>query len=234
MRFNLTLIISRYSTKRRYGKQICLLCLFRISDISLYFTSWCLPTRGFLVHETSSSVSVVPREIEDSLCNIFSVPVLCRGHGRGRWGGVGEVLHVWWVMWKWWICLYTEQRWVCSIHFIVIIQVEICLYLVRRGKLLGVIITSDLSWNDHVNERLRSILVYARLFSFMLCPSIYRVGLSGSKQGHYQSFSPVCLMTRHLMKPVFQPLFHIARTYVSTFLTLPTATGITNLITSYY
>ena len=155
------------------------------------------------------------------------------GRGRGRWGGVGEVLHVWWAMWKWWICLYTEQRWVCSIHFIVIIQVEICLYLVRRGKLLGVIITSDLSWNDHVNEGLRSILVYARLFSFMLCPSIYRVSLSGSKQGHYQSFSPVCLMTRHLMKPVFQPLFHIARIYVSTFLTLPTATGITNLITSY-
>ena len=118
-------------------------------------------------------------------------------------------------------------------YFIVIIQVEICLYLVRRGKLLGVIITSDLSWNDHVNEGLRSILVYARLFSFMLCPSIYGVSLSGSKQGHYQSFSPVCLMTRHLMKPVFQPLFHIARTYVSTFLTLPTATGITNSITSY-
>ena len=222
-----------YSTKRRYGKQICLLCLFRISDISLYFTFWYLLTTGFLVHETSSSVSVVPREIEDSLCNIFSVPVLCRGRGRGRWGGVGEVLHVWWAMWKWWICLYTERRWVCSIHFIVIIQVEICLHLVRRGKLLGVIITSDLSWNDHVNKRLRSILVYARLFSFMLCPSIYRVGLSGSKQGHYQSFSPVCLMTRHLMKPVFRPLFHIARTYVSTFLTLPTATGITNLITSY-
>ena len=106
---------------------------------------------------------------------------------------------------------WTNWRWVCSIHFIVIIQVEICLYLVRRGKLLGVIITSDLSWNDHVNEGLRSILVYARLFSFMLCPSIYRVSLSGSKQGHYQSFSPVCLMTRHLMKPVFQPLFHIAR-----------------------
>ena len=171
------------------------------------------------------------RNWRHSLRNIFSVPAL--GRGRGRGGGVGEVLHVWWAMWKWWICLYTERRWVCSIHFIVIIQVEICLYLVRRGKLLGVIITSDLSWNDHVNERLRSILVYARLFSFMLCPSIYRVGLIGSKQGHYQSFSPVCLMTRHLMKPIFQPLFHIARIYVSTFLTLPTATGITNLITSY-
>ena len=86
--------------------------------------------------------------------NIFSVPAL--GRGRGRWGGVGEVLHVWWAMWKWWICLYTEQRWVCSIHFIVIIQVEICLYLVRRAKLLGVIITSDLSWNEHVNETVKT------------------------------------------------------------------------------
>ena len=55
------------------------------------------------------------------------------------------------------------------------------------------IITSDLLWNDHVNGRLRSILVYEHLFSFILCPSIYRVSLSGSKQGHYQSFSPVCL-----------------------------------------
>ena len=36
-----------------------------------------------------------------------------------------------------------------------------------------------------------------------------------------------------IMKLVFQPLFHIARTYVTTFLTLPSATGITNLITSY-
>ena len=43
---------------------------------------------------------------------------------------------------------------------------------------------------------------------FMLCPSIYRVSWSGSKKGHYQSFAPVCLMTRHFMKLVFQPLFH--------------------------
>lgn len=42
-----------------------------------------------MVQETSSSVSVVPREIEDSLCNIFSVPVLCRGRGRRVGGGDG-------------------------------------------------------------------------------------------------------------------------------------------------
>ena len=51
-------------------------------------------------------------------------------------------------------------------------------------------------------------------------------------KGHYQSFAPVRLMTRHLMKLVFRPLFHIARTYVTRFLTLPSATRITNL-TSY-
>ena len=48
----------------------------------------------------------------------------------------------------------------------------------------------------------------------------------------YQSFGPVCLMTRHLMKLVFRSLFHIGRTYVTKFLTLPSATRITNL-TSY-
>ena len=51
-------------------------------------------------------------------------------------------------------------------------------------------------------------------------------------KGHYQSFAPVRLMTRHLMKLVFRPLFHIARTYVTMFLTLPSATRTTNL-TSY-
>ena len=45
---------------------------------------------------------------------------------------------------------------------------------------------------------------------------------------HYQSFAPVCLMTRHLMKLVFRPLFHIS----FIFLTLPSATTVTNL-TSY-
>ena len=40
-------------------------------------------------------------------------------------------------------------------------------------------------------------------------------------KGHYQSFASVCLMTRYLMKLVFRPLFHIARTYVTRFLTLP-------------
>ena len=48
-------------------------------------------------------------------------------------------------------------------------------------------------------------------------------------KGHYQSFASVRLMTRHLMKLVFRPLFHIARTYVTRFLTLPSATRITNL-----
>ena len=78
------------------------------------------------------------------------------------------------------------------------------LELVRSAKLLNVIITSDLSWNEHFNETakkaserlyflvqlkraklpcrdlvlfyatcIRSILFMQRLFSFMLCPSIY-------------------------------------------------------------
>ena len=51
-------------------------------------------------------------------------------------------------------------------------------------------------------------------------------------KGHYQSFASVRLMTRHLMKLVFRPLFHISRTYVTRFLTLLSATRITNL-TSY-
>ena len=175
-----------------------------ISRVTLPFDI-CHPV-AFFVHETSSFVSAVPREIEDIPSATFLVFQSC-GRGRGSGGGVGEVLHVWWAMWKWWICLYTDQRWVCSIHFIVIIQLEICLYLVRGAKLRGVIITSDLSWNEHVNETVkteayicflsRSILLYARLFSFMLCPSICRISWSGSKKGHYQSFSPVCLMTRH-------------------------------------
>ena len=127
----------------------------------------------------------------------------------------------------------------------------------------SLIYTSDLSWNEHINETakkaskrlyflvqlkraklpcrdlvlfyatcIRSILVYAAPVFFMLCPSSYSVSLSGFKKGHYQSFAPVCLMTRHLMKLVFRPLFHIARTYVTRFLTLPSATMITNL-TSY-
>ena len=118
------------------------------------------------------------------------------------------------------------------------------LEVVRSAKLLGVIMTSNLPWNEHINETvkkaskhlhflvqlirdklpgrdlvlfyatcIRSILVYATPVFLMLCPSIYSV----SKKGHYQSFAPVCLMTRHLMKLVFQPLFHIPRTYVTRF-----------------
>ena len=128
---------------------------------------------------------------------------------------------------------------------------------------MGVIITSDLSWNGHVNETvkkaskrlyflvqlkraasmslvrnlvlscyatcIRSILVYAEPVFFYALPTYLQCELERAQKGHYQSFAPVCLMTRHLMKLVFQPLFHIARTYVTRFLTLPSATWITNL-----
>ena len=125
------------------------------------------------------------------------------------------------------------------------------------------IITSDLSWNEHINETvkkaskrlyflvqlkraklprtdlvlfyatcIRSIPVYAAPAFFYALPKYLQRELERVQKRHYQSFAPVCLMTRHLMKLVFQPLFHIARTYVTGFLTLPSATRITNL-TSY-
>ena len=49
---------------------------------------------------------------------------------------------------------------------------------------------------------------------FLLCSAqaFNSVSWSGSKKGHNRSFAPVYLMTRHLMKLVFQPLLHIART----------------------
>ena len=49
---------------------------------------------------------------------------------------------------------------------------------------------------------------------FLLCSAqaFNSVSWSGSKKGHNRSSAPVCLMTRHLMKLVFQPLLHIART----------------------
>ena len=71
----------------------CVCFALAMSHFTLPFDV-CQPEAFWFMKRAGSSVSVVPREIEDSLCNIFSVPVQCRGRGRGRWGGVGEVLHV--------------------------------------------------------------------------------------------------------------------------------------------
>ena len=79
---------------------------------------------------------------------------------------------------------------------------------------------------------IRSVLLYAAPVFLYALPKFYCVSWNGSKKGHNHSFAPVYLMTRHLIKLVFQPLFHIPRTYVTRFLTLPLATRITNL-TSY-
>ena len=126
------------------------------------------------------------------------------------------------------------------------------LEVLRSAKLQGAtIITSDLSWGEHVNETvkkaskrlyflvqlkrarlpcsdlvltcIRSILVYvAPVFFYALPMAKYlrcELSMERVQKGHCHSFVPVCLMTRYLRQLVFQPLFHIARTYVTWFLT---------------
>ena len=130
------------------------------------------------------------------------------------------------------------------------------LEVLRSAKLLGAtIITSDLSWNEHVNETvkkaskrlyflvqlkrarlpcrdlvlfyvtcIRSILVYAApVFFYALPMARYlrcKLSMERVQKGHCHSSVLACLMTRYLKKLVFQPMFHIARTYVTWFLTL--------------
>ena len=82
----------------------------------------------------------------------------------------------------------------------------------------------------------RTILVYVAPVFFYALPKYLRCELERVQKRAMSIICPICLMTRHLRKLVFQTLFHIARTYVTRtvtrFLTLPLATRITNL-TSY-
>ena len=84
----------------------------------------------------------------------------------------------------------------------------------------------------HVTCR-RSILVYAAAVFFYALPKYLRCELEWVQQRAMSVICPICRMTRNLRKLVFQPLFHIARTYVTRavtrFLTLPLATKIINL-----
>ena len=79
----------------------------------------------------------------------------------------------------------------------------------------------------------RTIPVYvAPVFSYAL-PKFFLRELERVQKRAMSIICPICLMTRHLRKLVFQPLFHFARTYVTRamtrFLTLPLATRIANL-----
>ena len=128
---------------------------------------------------------------------------------------------------------------------------------------MGEIITSDLSWNEHINETvkkvskrlyflvqlkraklscrdlvlfyatcIRSILVYAVPVFFYALPKYLPCELERVQK---RALSIICLSLscdEALNGAGYQPLFHIARTYVTRFLTLPSATRITNL-TSY-
>ena len=112
------------------------------------------------------------------------------------------------------------------------------LEVVRSAKLMGVIITSDLSWNEHVNETIkkaskrlyflvqlkraklpcrnlvlscyatcmRSTLVYAAPV-FFYAPDLPKYLQCELERVQKRALSIIW----HLMKLVFQTLFHIAR-----------------------
>ena len=63
----------------------CVCFALAMSHFTLPFDV-CQPEAFWFMKRAGSSVSVVPREIEDSLCNIFSVPVLWAWAGEMGWG----------------------------------------------------------------------------------------------------------------------------------------------------
>ena len=61
----------------------------------------------------------------------------------------------------------------------------------------------------------RTILVYIAPVFFYALPKYLRCELERVQKRAMSIICPICLMTRHLRKLVFQTLFHIARTYVT-------------------